>query len=185
MGFIESNLLIGEKVIYQAKLHWCIFIRPVFFCLIALVLMLLRVEEVMHNFQLERIERILHVNFSFMTQFFSIILLLAIVYFVFVIINYNTTEIIVTNKRISWKKGIIARVAQDINLCHIESVIFTQKIVGRIFNYGHVYIFGDGSTKKKFPGIYDPLELRNIIIAKTNDGKIDNEISLNKDWNKW
>jgi uncharacterized membrane protein YdbT with pleckstrin-like domain len=130
MGFIESNLLIGEKVIYRAKLHWCIFIRPVLFCLTALVLML-RIEKIISYFQLERI---LHFNLGFITRFFSIILLLTIVYFVFVIIDYNTTEIIITNKRISWKKGIIARDALDINLCHVEAVIFKQKIVGRIFN---------------------------------------------------
>lgn len=181
MGFIESNLLVGEEVVHRSKLHWCIFIRPVLFCLIALVLVL-RIEEIMHNF---RLDRILYGNFSFITQFFPIILILAIVYFVFVIIDYNTTEIIVTNKRISRKKGIIARVALDINLCHVETVIFQQKIVGRIFNYGHVHIIGIGSTAQKFHGIYDPLELRNIIIAQTNCGKINNETSVIKDWNRW
>jgi uncharacterized membrane protein YdbT with pleckstrin-like domain len=97
------------------------------------------------------------------------ILFIAIIYFVFVIINYKTTEIFITNKRISRKKGIISRITLDIKLNMVETVVLSQRIIGRIFNYGHIYFTGVGAMSSKFHGIYNPLELRNIIIKKINE----------------
>jgi uncharacterized membrane protein YdbT with pleckstrin-like domain len=163
MSFVESNLLDGEEVVYQARLHWCIFIRPVLSFVFALVLY--------SNF--EMLYSILHYFlgdiFELIYPIRIVILFVAIIYFVFVLIDYKTTEIFVTNKRISRKKGIISRITLDIKLNMIETVIFSQRIIGRIFNYGHVYFTGVGAMASKFHGIYNPLELRNIIIKKINE----------------
>lgn len=36
MGYIEQNLIAGEKVVYQTRLHWIIFAWPAVFLVIAL-----------------------------------------------------------------------------------------------------------------------------------------------------
>jgi uncharacterized membrane protein YdbT with pleckstrin-like domain len=159
MDFIESNLLDGEKVIYRAKLHWCIFIRPMLF-----------LWATLFSYTGSSLETLIYkeiLNFFIApVQFGS--LFTASVYLIFVIIDYNTTEIVVTNKRISRKKGFISRYSLDIKLNMIETVRLSQRVLGRIFNYGHVYFTGVGAMTQKFHGIYDPLELRNIIIKEIN-----------------
>jgi uncharacterized membrane protein YdbT with pleckstrin-like domain len=163
MSFVESNLLDDEEVIYQAKLHWCIFIGPIILFLIALILYF-NIGRIMYDFGGYWMYSII----QFINPIRLIILLVAIIHLVFKIIDYKTTEIFVTNKRISRKRGIISRITLDIKLNMIETVIFSQRIVGRIFNYGHVYFTGIGAMLSKFHGIYNPLELRNIIIKQIN-----------------
>lgn len=37
MGYIEQNLMGGEKIIYRAKLHWVVFLWTAIILLVALV----------------------------------------------------------------------------------------------------------------------------------------------------
>jgi hypothetical protein len=174
MSFVESNLMDGEEVVYRAKLHWCIFIKPMIALIFAIIYP--NIFQVLYG-----VLPYFPTNlFYYLRTFQPIILLIAIIYFIFIFVDYKTTEIFITNKRISRKKGIISRVSLDIKLSMIETVIFSQRIIGRIFNYGHVYFNGVGAMAQKFRGIYNPLGLRNIIIKKIHDGESTNESIINK-----
>lgn len=161
MSFVESNLLEGERVVYRAKLHWCMFVRPIIFFLIALVLYF-NMSRLMYSFG----GYWLYSAVRFINPIRIAILFIAVIYFAFVIVNYATTEIFITNKRISRKKGIIGRFSLDIKLDMVEAVMLSQRIIGRIFNYGHIYFTGVGAIAQKFHGIHNPLELRNVIITQ-------------------
>ena len=56
-------------------------------------------------------------------------------------------EQVCTNKRVIWKSGIIAVSTGELKLEQIESVSFTQDIMGRIFGYGKIVFTGTGSSK--------------------------------------
>jgi uncharacterized membrane protein YdbT with pleckstrin-like domain len=163
MSFVESNLLDGEEVVYRARLHWCVFIGPAVLFLIALILFF-TTERILYGFGGYGMQNIR----EFVNPIRIIILLAAVIYLVFVIINYKTTEIFVTNKRISRKRGIISRITLDIKLSMVEAVVFSQGIIGRIFDYGSVYFTGVGALVSRFRGIYKPLEFRNAIIEQIN-----------------
>lgn len=75
-------------------------------------------------------------------------------------IEYQTTEIAITNKRVVAKFGFISRRTVEMNLPKIESIQVYQGISGRMFDYGSLIISGAGTPQALIPGIAAPLEFR-------------------------
>jgi uncharacterized membrane protein YdbT with pleckstrin-like domain len=127
-SYVESNLLPGEQVIAEAKLHWAIFAGPA-------VLFL----------------------FGLMTGpakgFF---IFLALVWGVYRFMIYRTTELAVTSKRVIAKSGIIRRNVIDVANAKVEGVTYHQGIVGRMFGYGSVVVRGTGVGQVPIPFIGRP-----------------------------
>jgi uncharacterized membrane protein YdbT with pleckstrin-like domain len=76
------------------------------------------------------------------------------------IIEKETTELVITNRRIIAKFGLISRYTIEINLQKIESISVSQSIFGRMLNYGDLQIIGTGGTIEPIPNIGDPLMFR-------------------------
>jgi uncharacterized membrane protein YdbT with pleckstrin-like domain len=74
-----------------------------------------------------------------------------------------TTEIAVTNKRLVYKRGLVARYVGEMNIDRIEGVNVLQGVWGRIFNYGRVMVRGMGVGEVVLPSIEDPLKFRKAI----------------------
>ena len=77
-----------------------------------------------------------------------------------------TTEIVVTNHRVIYKKGFIRRHTAEMNMDKVESVTVDQTIMGRVLDYGAVDIRGTGEGFEHLHGIGSPLVLRNAILAR-------------------
>ena len=80
------------------------------------------------------------------------------------------TEIAVTNRRVIYKKGLIRRQTNEMNMDKVESVKIDQSILGRMLDYGSVTILGTGEgfeTLCTIGTIARPIELRNSIITGT------------------
>ena len=88
---------------------------------------------------------------------------LGILIFLIIMINKWTTEIAITNKRLIYKRGWIARKTDEISLKKIEEVNFSQGVLERILGYGEVRIQGTGSGVLVLPTIDDPLVFRREI----------------------
>ena len=54
------------------------------------------------------------------------------------------TEIAVTNRRVIYKKGLVRRQTNEMNMDKVESVKINQSILGRMLDYGDVTILGTG-----------------------------------------
>ncbi len=75
-------------------------------------------------------------------------------------LKQKTTELIITNKKLVAKTGIISRKTFELQLANIESVEVRQSIFGRLANYGTVYSLGRGNSRVPVSGIYDPILFR-------------------------
>jgi uncharacterized membrane protein YdbT with pleckstrin-like domain len=71
-----------------------------------------------------------------------------------------TTELVLTNRRIITKRGLVARNTVEMNLGKVESLHVNQSLMGRLFDYGDVTVVGTGSSLEPLLGISSPLELR-------------------------
>jgi len=92
--------------------------------------------------------------------------------FVDLMVKKATTEIAITNIRIIYKRGLIARVAGDIGLDRIESASVFQTFLGRIFGYGRIIIRGMGVGEILLPPVEDPVGVqRKIYEAKSQQEK--------------
>jgi uncharacterized membrane protein YdbT with pleckstrin-like domain len=74
-----------------------------------------------------------------------------------------TTEIVVTNRRVVYKRGFISRFTREMNMEKIESVAVDQTLLGRVFGYGTIDIRGTGAGFEQLRGIAEPIALRNAI----------------------
>jgi uncharacterized membrane protein YdbT with pleckstrin-like domain len=144
MGYIEQNLMQGELIRYHTRLHWVVFVSPIFLIVIGLVFPLS-----MHSHA--------------MTTFFivgSIFLFGGILLGVFRFIAYKSSEFAVTNKRVLIKIGFIRRHSVELLIQKVEGIGVDQNIPGRIIGYGTIIVTGTGGTKESFKNIVNPLEFR-------------------------
>jgi uncharacterized membrane protein YdbT with pleckstrin-like domain len=139
MGYIDENLMNGEKVVYRTKLHWIIFLGPIIFIIFAFMFFVIGKE-------------IAAVGLLF--------LLIAIVWAVIVFIHFKTSEFGITNKRVLIKVGFIRRTSHETLLSKVEGINVNQGLWGRIFNYGTISIKGTGGTSNPFQKIEAPMEFR-------------------------
>jgi uncharacterized membrane protein YdbT with pleckstrin-like domain len=151
MGYIEKNLLPGENIIYQTKIHWIIFFWSVIFLLIGIICFT-----------------------GNEGNFYSgiVFVLIAIYFGIRALVFYKTSEFGVTNKRVLVKFGFIRRTSFEVLLSKIEGIHVKQGIFGRIFNYGSVVIAGTGGSKQPSPMIFAPFEFRKKILEQIEKNSV-------------
>ena len=147
MGYIDDNLIPGERVLFRARLHWKLFVLPVLLFLTGIALVVLAVNE--------------DVPFGYSLLVF----LIPLGFFLQAYLTWRCSEFGVTDKRVLIKTGIVSRHTLETLLTKVENIGVEQSIWGRLFNYGTLYVTGTGSTRETFPGIHAPLEFRKAIEA--------------------
>ncbi len=83
--------------------------------------------------------------------------------FVQMMITKATIEIAITNRRLIFKQGLLARRVVEIAVDRIEGVSVLQSIWGRVFGYGRLAVRGMGVGEIILPPIEEPLEFRRAI----------------------
>jgi uncharacterized membrane protein YdbT with pleckstrin-like domain len=89
--------------------------------------------------------------------------LAGVVAFLWIMIPIWTTEIGVTNQRFIFKRGLLRRMTNELQLRAIEQVNLRQGIPGRLFNFGHLEVHGTGVDDIVLPAIADPVALQKAI----------------------
>jgi len=89
-------------------------------------------------------------------QFISIVP----VVLVFAWLCQKHTVIVVTNHRVTIKRGLF-RIVQ-MNLSQIESVDVVRPYIGMMFNYGTVTIYGTGGRSERVDTVADPFRLQHL-----------------------
>ena len=121
-------------------------------------------------------EKIIHrARVSWWSQFglllIGVVLLVVVVGLFFIIaawINVRSTEIAITNRRVIAKFGFIKRDTVEINLEKVEALRVEQGFLGRMLNYGTVFISGAGTSVAPIRDIADPLVFRRKFMEATN-----------------
>ena len=154
MGYIDNNLMSGEKITYRAYLHWVVFLSPIIWPLIAVfVIAFLFFSGGGHDTP--------YLDVSFIVGGSSI--LIAIIHGIKVFITYKTSEFGVTNKRVLVKIGFISRKSLEVLLTKVEGIQVNQGLLGCILGYGSIAITGTGGSKNYFNKISSPLKFRSKV----------------------
>jgi Bacterial PH domain len=152
VGYAEKVLQPGETIAYRARLHWIVYLGGIVLVLAAVILALLAVA--LPGGDAVRLGLMLAALIALFLGLFQMLRAW------FVVAN---TEIIVTNRRLIYKTGFIARDTVEMNLDKVESVLVEQTLLGRMLNFGRVIVRGVGSGLEPIDRIAAPLELhRNI-----------------------
>ncbi len=151
MGYLEKTLQPGEKIVYQTRVHWIIYLPS--FLLILLGVALMVSERLQGQAQ----------GFIFMLG--GLVFIVGVVLLLGAWIRWISTEMAITNRRVIAKFGFIRRKTYEIDRTKVESVNIDQSIMGRIFGYGTVTVTGTGSSSAPVKDVDSPLEFRNKLLA--------------------
>jgi uncharacterized membrane protein YdbT with pleckstrin-like domain len=139
MGYIESNLLPDEKIVYRARLHWIIFWKPCAIIVCGIIFILPQPIVGM------------------------VVVAIGLLALIPPVIDYATSEFGVTSKRVIIKVGFLRRRTLELLLRHVEAISVEQSLMGRILNYGSLTLTGTGGVREVFDNISNPLEFRRRI----------------------
>src|SRR5882757_9428610 len=89
--------------------------------------------------------------------------LAGLVLYLAIMVPIWTTEIGVTNQRFIYKRGLLWRATQELQLRAIEEVNLEQGLLGRLFNFGRLELRGTGVDDIRLPALADPLALRRAL----------------------
>ena len=151
MSYVEKNMMQGEKLYAQARLHWTIFTKSLLFALVAIGLLIYSLKASMDSKN----------DLSMIARNAGLFLLIPGIWLAIdAAIRRHSTELAVTSKRVIAKFGFIRRSTIELNHSKVESFHVDQGILGRIFGFGTLHINGTGGGITPIPNISDPLCFR-------------------------
>jgi len=146
-SYVDSVIAEGERIVYRASIsHWKFFLSN----LVGSLFLLTAVGTYIST------ENKAGASFAMI----AILLLVGLAVILSSIIRRQTTELVLTDRRIITKRGLISRDTVEMNLNKVESLHVTQGLMGRILNYGDVTVVGTGASLEPLRGIAKPLDLR-------------------------
>jgi uncharacterized membrane protein YdbT with pleckstrin-like domain len=145
MSYIEENLMPGERVEYQAHVHWIVYLPAVALLLITIVFFILGAANE---------------GASFVIGFGVFFLFAAAIGAAAAQVRKMSSEFAVTNRRVLIKVGLISRHTLELLLHKVEGIGVDQTLSGRLLGFGSIVVTGTGGTRERFDRIADPLEFR-------------------------
>jgi uncharacterized membrane protein YdbT with pleckstrin-like domain len=156
MKYTEKVLQPGETIRFSSRVHWIVYLRGIVFIVLGIVVGVLLRRFVPNSTGGYSIPALIAIGVGL---FFGILSLIGAWWQRFI------TEVVVTNRRIIYKRGFLKRQTFEMNMEKVESVRVDQSIFGRMLGYGTVVIRGTGSSFEPLPLIDHPLEFRNYVTA--------------------
>jgi len=180
MLYVQQSLAPDERLIYVAKFHWFYDVQAIsnmawglFFAITILTSFAGLIPYIPQGVA----EKILTNRLALDDGMWAIILklhpliklaalfvfLMGVLKFAQMLVIKVTTEIAVTNSRLIYKRGLIARSVGEMNIDRIESISVQQSFWGRVFNFGRLIIRGMGVGELIMPNLADPIRFRRAI----------------------
>jgi len=182
MDYIRQSLADDEVLVHVGHFHWIysfIALLNVIFGVgfaAAIIICAIIMEPHMPSFfqngsvdyssytWIERVQAV-HPAIKILAFF---VLVMGLFRYAHMMVTKATTEIVITNKRLVYKRGLVARYVGEMNIDRIEGVNVLQGIMGRIFDYGRIMVRGMGIGEVVLPPIAEPLKFRKAIEKARN-----------------
>jgi uncharacterized membrane protein YdbT with pleckstrin-like domain len=160
MTYLEKNLMDDESMIHVTRLHAIVLLAP------AMIVSIL--AGTMSIF--DDVPVAYYITGCFM--------LLAAFRLSDRLVLFLTSEFGVTTKRVLGKTGLIRLKTVDIVLAKVEAIRINQSVLGRIFDFGDVFVTGTGGTVEVLSLIPNPVEFSKCIqeqLSILERGKLEGE----------
>lgn len=170
MLYIQQSLGPDEELVHIGKFHWMYTLQAFgtifwgvlgsIFVIIASVFMYKQMGKFPPDISWLDAVRYLHPGLRICA---FIVFVLGLLSFAQMMVVKATTEIAITNSRLVYKRGLIARHVGEMSIDRIEGVNVLQSFWGRLFNFGRLAIRGMGVGEVILPPIEDPILFRQAI----------------------
>lgn len=153
MAYYTKVLQPDETVRAVGRLHWLIFWPAILWLLIAIAIAcvgaFVAVEDTQRTYCFYAAAAIAFVGVLMLLEEWM---------------RRRGTEIVVTDRRVILKRGVLSRYTAEMNVSKIETVDVIQSFWGRMLGYGTVVIRGIGAGIEPLRGVGAPVTLRNAIM---------------------
>ena len=155
--YSRTTLAPNEKPFFKTSLHWIVFVR---FAVLALAVFLFAA-----------------IPFAIAVQAMtgSEIGWFALPLPAFIMLPpalaYASSELVITDRRVLIKTGIVRRLSMEMFISKIESIAVDQGALGRMFDYGTVTVRGTGGFEEPFEAIANPILFRNWVQRMQSGGQ--------------
>ena len=164
MGYVDDTLGSGERIVRKAEFHWLYTAQAAAVLVVMLAIggaVYLVGQGLRDAPQAEALTDFIDKAAIFIAGGLALIGLFA---FLREMLATCTTEIAVTDRRLIYKTGFIARRTQELPVSKLEEVNLKQGVLGRALGYGRLTIAGTGGDKAlTLPDIDDPVAFRRAI----------------------
>jgi Bacterial PH domain len=144
MGYIVHSLGRSETLLYRARFPAFYFVAA-WGVLLASVLWILLVDANGYG------------------SLWIGMVLVGLAAFLGILVPIWTTEIGLTNQRFIFKRGLLWRSTQELQLRAIEEVNLDQGLLGRLLNFARLELRGTGVDDIRLPALADPMGLRRAL----------------------
>jgi hypothetical protein len=158
MSYVQSNLVPGETLIYQTRLHWIVMLGHLAVgCLLLLMLGALLLYYAHNQTGIDGKE------LQVVEGGAAVLLISGIIVILAGVVRRNATEMAVTNRRVVIKTGLASRKTIEMLLNKVESIEVSETTAGRMLGYGTIVVIGTGGTPEPFHKVAHPLEFRSQV----------------------
>ena len=152
MNYVRGVLQPGESVMHATRMHPIIFLPAAMWLAATLVLLIIALT----------LSGDLRIGGEALAAFCAVLALAAGIP---ALIRRVSTELAVTDRRVIYKSGVLARHTLEMNCSKVESVDVDQSLLGRILGFGTITVRGTGGSLEPIRMISDPLTFRSHITA--------------------
>jgi uncharacterized membrane protein YdbT with pleckstrin-like domain len=158
MNYVESNLVPGESLIYETRLHWIVMLGHLIVggLLLGVPGLLLLAYALSHTSMDSTDLHLIEAGGAALLVFGLVVILIGAA-------RRNATEMAVTNRRVVIKTGLMTRKTIEMLLNKVESIEISETAAGRMLGYGTIVMIGTGGTPEPFHKMAHPLEFRSHV----------------------
>jgi uncharacterized membrane protein YdbT with pleckstrin-like domain len=154
MAYYSRVLRPEETVQFLGRLHWTVYARSLLLLGLAVVLALAYLLSPKGTG-----------TSAALGGFALVALVLGLPTLLWAFLRRVSTEIVVTDRRVIYKTGLVGRRTVEMNVSKIETVDVLQGLLARLLGYGTVVIRGTGAGFEPLRRVAQPLELRSAILV--------------------
>jgi uncharacterized membrane protein YdbT with pleckstrin-like domain len=171
--YVDTALSAGEPILYDAKVHWAVFLEPftkwigtaVFLAIVWTFIGVRITGDLSENLADERATQALGwlsaLSFTHIAVLIAVLIMLQSL--IKALIYYYNSDFVLTDRRVISKFGLLSRTTSEQRLSKVESIHVYQSFLGRLLNYGTVTVTGTGSSATKFGPMADPIACKRAI----------------------
>jgi uncharacterized membrane protein YdbT with pleckstrin-like domain len=152
MNYVRRVLQPGESIVHVTRIHLVTFLPAMIWFVVALGLVIAALS----------LGGDLRIG-GYALAVFAVMFGLAAA--IPALIRRISTELAVTDRRVIYKAGILARHTLEMNRSKVESVDVDQSLLGRLLGFGTIVVRGTGGSLEPIRMISDPLTFRSHITA--------------------
>jgi uncharacterized membrane protein YdbT with pleckstrin-like domain len=153
MSYVSRILQPGERIVYETGLHWLPYLPAILLLVVAAAL-------AVTAFQIDPTLALIALVAA------AVLALAGLIVGLVAAVRRAGTELVVTNHRVIFKRGLIGRHTIEMNRAKVESVDVDQSLMGRLLGYGTVTIHGTGGSLEPLRNVSHPLTLRSHITVE-------------------